>query len=455
MNRSKTLFVLFTALLALMVGCASDNGDNAEIVRVVETVLVTSEPIEVTRLVEVGVPSEEVIEVTRIIEVSADGEPLSALPTSTPLPTLTPTPYPTGQPGEFDQEDLDKLFDVWQLIEENYYGDLPADEVVTEALVAAMVEQLGDQFTNYFPPDVAERINDGFRGDFTGIGAYVDTNDDGFFYIVRPIANTPAFRAGLEPNDIVIKVDGRDIQGLVTDEVVSIVRGPIGEPVTLTVVRDGVAEPFDVTIVRDRIIVPQVEFKTVADGQIGYIRLESFNQVATEQLTEGVQSLLDSGVQNLIFDLRYNGGGLLNQAVSVGDLFLPQGGFLIIRDSDGNVEEIGTNDGQIGEEIPLVLLINENSASASEIIAGAFRDRERATIIGTNSFGKGSVQSPYRLDDSSEFRVTTANFFSPADVAINGVGVAPDIIFDFTPDVIGDENDETIERAVEFILTGE
>ncbi len=454
MIRSKTLFVLFTALLILVVACASDNSGNGDVVRVVETVIVTSPvEVEVTRLVEV--PSEEIIEVTKIVEVSADGQPISALPTSTPLPTLTPTPFPTGQPGEFDQEDLDKLFDVWQLIEENYYGELPADEVITEALVAAMVEQLGDQFTNYFPPEVAQRINDGFRGDFTGIGAYVDTNEDGFFYIVRPIADTPAFRAGLEPDDIVTKVDGESIQGLVTDEVVAIVRGPVGEPVVLTIVREGAAEPFDVTIVRDRIIVPQVEYKTVADGQVGYIRLESFNQVATEQLTEGMQSLLDSGVQSVIFDLRYNGGGLLTQAISVGDLFLPEGDFLIIRDSDGNVESFGTNDGQIGEQIPLVLLINENSASASEIIAGAFRDRDRATIIGTNSFGKGSVQTPYALDDNSEFRVTTANFYSPADLAINKVGVAPDIFIDFTPDIIGDDNDETVQRAIDFLLNGE
>ncbi len=447
MNRPKIIFFLSIALLLLIVGCASNNDEGSdEVVRVVETVIVT-------RLVEVA--SEQMVEVTKIVEVSADGQPIAALPTTTPLPTLTPTPFPTGQPGEFDQEDLNKLFDVWQLIEQNYYGELPADEVITEALVAAMVEQLGDQFTNYFPPEVAQRINDGFRGDFTGIGAYVDTNDDGFFYIVRPIVDTPAFRAGLEPDDIVTRVDGESIQGLVTDEVVAIVRGPIGEPVVLTIVRDGVAEPFDVTIVRDRIIVPQVELKTLADGQIGYIRLESFNQVATQQLTEGMQSLIDSGVQSVIFDLRYNGGGLLTQAISVGDLFLPEGDFLIIRDSDGNTESFSTNDGQIAEEIPMVLLINENSASASEIIAGAFRDYDRATIIGTNSFGKGSVQTPFALDDSSEFRVTTANFFSPADIAINGVGVAPDIFIDFTPEIIGDENDETVQRAVDFLLNGE
>ena len=445
MMKQSKLIGLFLLIAVAMIGCSSILKPETQVVRIVETVEV-ERIVEVTRLVESG--DESVVPPMPAAEETPT-------PTVTPFPTVQPTPYPTGQPGDFTRDDVEKVFEVWELVEQDFYGDLPADDVVVDAMIAAMVETLGDRFTNYFPPAVAERINDGFRGDFTGIGAYVNTNDAGQFYIVRPIKGTPAEAAGLAPGDIVLEVNGNSIQGMVTDEVVAIVRGPEGEEVVLHVLREGEDEPFDVTITRARIVVPQVEAQLRGDGRIGYVRLESFNQVATDQLTTAVDAMLSEGVEGLILDLRYNGGGLLSQAVSVGDIFLPAGDFLIVKDSDGSEENFTTQTGQAGEDIPLVLLINDSSASASEIIAGAFRDLDRATIIGTNTFGKGSVQTPYRLEDGSEFRVTIARFFSPADVEINGVGVAPDIEFDFVPEIIADENDQTIDRAVEFLLTGQ
>lgn len=440
-HKSFSAILLLLIMVFALAACSELSkapAPQVQVVRVVETVIV-----EVTRIVEGNAAGDNNLDTT------------VAAPTSTPFPTLTPTPAPVGKVGDFTREDLDKVFEVWELVEGEYYGDLPTDEVVVDAMIAAMVEQLGDRFTHYFPPAVAQRISDGFRGDFTGIGAYVNTNDAGQFYIVRPIRDTPADRAGLKPGDIVLSVNGNTIQGMVTDEVVALVRGPEGEAVVLNILREGEPEPIDITIVRARIVVPQVDAQLRGDGKIGYVRLESFNQVATDQLTTAVQALLSEGVEGLIFDLRYNGGGLLTQAVSVGDLFLTEGDFLIVRDSDGGEERFTTGNGQIAEEIPLVLLINDSSASASEIIAGAFKDYGRATLIGINTFGKGSVQTPYKLDDGSEFRVTIARFYSPADHEINGVGVAPDIEFDFTPELIGDDNDETIDRAVEFLLTGQ
>ena len=442
-KKSLSAILLLLTMVLSLAACAGlgKPEPQVQVVRVVETVVV-----EVTRLVE---GSAATANDSPAIEATV------AAPTSTPYPTLTPTPAPVGQVGDFTREDLDKVFEVWDLVEKEYYGDLPTDEVIVDAMISAMVEQLGDRFTHYFPPAVAQRISDGFRGDFTGIGAYVNTNDQGQFYIVRPIRDTPADRAGLKPGDIVLSVNGDPIQGMVTDEVVALVRGPEGEAVVLNILREGEPEPFDITIVRARIVVPQVDAQLRADGKIGYVRLESFNQVATEQLTNAVQALLSEGVEGLILDLRYNGGGLLTQAVSVGDLFLKEGDFLIVRDSDGGEERFTVETGQIAEDIPMVLLINDSSASASEIIAGAFKDYGRATLIGVNTFGKGSVQTPYRLDDGSEFRVTIAHFYSPADNEINGVGVAPDIEFDFIPELIGDENDKAIDRAVEFLLTGQ
>lgn len=445
LTRRSLLVLLSLVLVGLLAACSAPA--RTEVVRVVETVEVRVEvPVEVTRLVEVPVPANGAAEPA--VATLPSAEP-TVMPT--PLPTLVPTPYPTGQPGDLNDEDFEKLLEIWRIVEREYYGELPADSVVMDAIIQAAVETLNDDFTSYFPPAVAQRINDGFRGDFEGIGAYVDTNDNGEFYIVRPIPNTPASRAGLEPGDVVTAVNGESIRGWTTDEVVAVVRGPRGEAVVLTIVRAGTAEPFEVSIVRDRIVVPQVETQVLADGRIGYVYLTSFNQVATEQLTTAVETLLADGAEALIFDLRYNGGGLLTQSISVGDIFLDRGDFLIVRDSDGNMETYQTESGQIGENVPMVVLINENSASASEIVAGAFRDRERAVLMGTNTFGKGSVQTPYTLNDGSEFRVTTANFYSPADITINRIGVAPDIELTFTADNFGTEQDELIQAAVDYI----
>ena len=454
MKHLKSIMVsLITALVVVLalIGCTQE--PEREIVEVEVTVEV---PFEVTRIVEriVEVPVDNDGEAIEVVIATPTPEPLEE-EEAEPTPPARVTPAVVGEIGDFDEDDLEKLLDVWELVESDFFGPIPTDENLTDALIEQLVDELGDPFTNYWPPDVAQRINDGFRGDFQGIGAYVGTNDDNQFYIVRPIPNTPAARAGLKPGDVVTHVDGNSIAGFITDEVVAIVRGPKGEPVVLTVIREGTPEPFDVTIIRDQITVPVVEIGEYADGQIGYVRLTSFNQLATEQLTLAVQAHLDNGITGLIFDLRQNGGGLLTQAVSVGDIFLPDGTYLIVRDNDGNEDRYETENGQIGEDIPLVVLIDNGSASASEIASAALKELDRATIIGVNTFGKGSVQTPYQLDDGSEFRVTTARFFSPLNNVIHGVGVSPDIEFDHTPDLFGGEDDLTIQRAVDFLLTGE
>ncbi len=448
---------LLATIVLLAVACTQAQ-PTAEIQVVRETVEVTV-PVVVTQIVE-RVVTREVI----IVQDSAGGEVETLIVTATPAPTQipTPTPAPTerspediGQVGDFDAADLDKLFEVWGQIEENFYGELPSDDILTDAIIKATLEQLNDRYTIYYPPEIAKRMNDGFRGDFEGIGAYVDTDENGYFFIVRPIPNTPAFQAGIKPGDIITHVDGEHIVGWTTDEVVAIVRGPRGEPVVLTIQREGTAEPFDLTIIRDRIVVPVVETQALADGKIGYVRLVSFNQVASQQLEIEVTNHINNGVETIIFDLRDNGGGLLDAAVSIGDLFLDEGLFVIIRNSDDTMEQLTTGDGDIAESINMVVLVNENSASASELLAAALKDYGRATLIGTTTFGKGSVQNVFEIDDGSQYRITKARFFSPNDNAINQVGVSPDIFFDYRPEILGDENDLTLQRAIEFILEGE
>lgn len=455
MRKQIILSTIVGLILIMMVAACAQSAPATEtqIVEVPVTVEVTREVI-VTR--EVFVDSGMADEVTDSAESDSSTDAAANLdptPIPTPFPTATPTEY--GERGDFTEEDLALLYEVWDIVESQYYGNLPTDEALREAIIEAVIDELGDRFADYYPEDVVDFIDSRMTGDFEGIGAYVDTNDDGFFYIVRPIPGTPAEAAGIEPDDIVLKVDGRDVFGMTQDEIVAIVRGPAGEAVILTIYREGVEEPFDVTIVRARVEIPVV-IAEMRNDNIAYVQLSSFNQLSRMQLEDAISDLIDQGAQYLILDLRYNGGGLLSSAIEVGDLFLPKSNLVIIRDSAGN-EEVLTlpNTGDIAEEIPIVLLVNEASASASELLAAAFRDYERATIIGTVTFGKGSVQTIYTLSDGSEMKVTTARFYSPNDIVINEVGVTPDIIIDGTPVELGGEDDVQLQRAIEYIETGQ
>ncbi|MCO5189753.1 MAG: S41 family peptidase [Anaerolineae bacterium] len=455
MRKQIILSTIVGLILIMMVAACAQSAPATEtqIVEVPVTVEVTREVI-VTR--EVFVDSGMVDEVTDSAESDSSTDAAANLdptPIPTPFPTATPTEY--GERGDFTEEDLALLYEVWDIVESQYYGNLPTDEALREAIIEAVIDELGDRFADYYPEDVVDFIDSRMTGDFEGIGAYVDTNDDGFFYIVRPIPGTPAEAAGIEPDDIVLKVDGRDVFGMTQDEIVAIVRGPAGEAVILTIYREGVEEPFDVTIVRARVEIPVV-IAEMRNDNIAYVQLSSFNQLSRMQLEDAINALIDQGAQYLILDLRYNGGGLLSSAIEVGDLFLPKSDLVIIRDSAGNEEVLRLpNTGDIAEEIPIVLLVNEASASASELLAAAFRDYERATIIGTVTFGKGSVQTIYTLSDGSEMKVTTARFYSPNDIVINEVGVTPDIIIDGTPVELGGEDDVQLQRAIEYIETGQ
>ncbi|MCO5207488.1 MAG: S41 family peptidase [Anaerolineae bacterium] len=455
MRKQIILSTIVGLILIMMVAACAQSAPATEtqIVEVPVTVEVTREVI-VTR--EVFVDSGMADEVTDSAESDSSTDAAANLdptPIPTPFPTATPTEY--GERGDFTEEDLALLYEVWDIVESQYYGNLPTDKALREAIIEAVIDELGDRFADYYPEDVVDFIDSRMTGDFEGIGAYVDTNDDGFFYIVRPIPGTPAEAAGIEPDDIVLKVDGRDVFGMTQDEIVAIVRGPAGEAVILTIYREGVEEPFDVTIVRARVEIPVV-IAEMRNDNIAYVQLSSFNQLSRMQLEDAINALIDQGAQYLILDLRYNGGGLLSSAIEVGDLFLPKSDLVIIRDSAGNEEVLRLpNTGDIAEEIPIVLLVNEASASASELLAAAFRDYERATIIGTVTFGKGSVQTIYTLSDGSEMKVTTARFYSPNDIVINEVGVTPDIIIDGTPVELGGEDDVQLQRAIEYIETGQ
>lgn len=304
------------------------------------------------------------------------------------------------------------------------------------------------------PPDVAQRAREDLLGSFEGIGAFVQETEEGVTEIARPIDGGPAEAAGLKAGDLIIGVDGESVLGQTLDEVVSRIRGPQGTDVTITIARPGLDEPFDVTITRQRIEIPIVESEML-DNNIAYVRLTSFSSNAEEQLTAAVQELLAQNPAGLILDLRDNPGGYLDQSVAVADLFLPEGVVLYERSSTYDIDEAYRSDtGDIAESIPMVVLVNVGSASASEIVAGAIQDNGRAILIGEVTFGKGSVQQTHTLSDGSELRVTIARWYTPNDKSISGEGITPDIEVP-TPEDLGGENDTQLQRAIQYLLTGE
>ncbi|MBN1121442.1 MAG: S41 family peptidase [Anaerolineae bacterium] len=347
-----------------------------------------------------------------------------------------------------DQADMTVFWEAWDTIEDRFYYDIPSEEERVQGAIYGLVGSLGDPYTAYIPPDAAQIINEDSTGSYEGIGAFVEDAPGGGVYIFRVFEGGPAEEAGLLAGDIVIAVDGVDISQKYLRESLLLIRGPADTQVVLTVYREGIEAPFDVEVTRARLEIPIVESRML-DDNIGYVALYEFNARASSRLREEVEGLMDNGAESIIFDLRDNPGGFLDESVSVADMFLQDGLILIQRDVDGQEREFRATNGDFAESIPLVVLINRNSASASEIVAAAIKDNDRGTLIGETSFGKGSVQIQYNLSDGSLLRVTYANWYTPNDVSITGNGVEPDIIVESPLEPT--EDDVQLERAIEFL----
>jgi carboxyl-terminal processing protease len=375
---------------------------------------------------------------------------------SSPAPETAQDPGPTQQEMDLpsDVETLRVLLEVWDLIEAEFYGELPAPEERVYGAIRGMLGTLDDDYTSFVEPTIAEIQRTDSSGSFEGIGALVGINEEGILEIVRPFKGQPADEAGLLPEDRVLAVDGESIVGYGIYEAIALIRGPEGKEVVLTIQRGAGTEPFDVSIVRARIDIPIVEGRMLEEN-IGYVSLFEFSSQATAQLEENIEELMDQGATALILDLRDNPGGFLEQAVRVSDLFLDKGTVLIERVSDGQERPFTSTDEGLAQDIPLAVLVNGGSASASEIVAGALQDRERAVLIGETTFGKGSVQLPHTLSDGSELRVTIARWFTPNDRAIHGEGLSPDIEVPFTLEDAEAGRDPQLDRAIEYLKTGQ
>jgi carboxyl-terminal processing protease len=335
-----------------------------------------------------------------------------------------------------------------------WYGDFPSNDKLTDGALRGMVSSLGDPYTAYIEPQYAKILEQDMTSSFEGIGATLRQNSGGAIQIVRTFDGSPASKGGVLPGDIIDAVNGTKVTGLSTYEVAALVRGPKGTTVTLSLRRADQPKPFDLTLTRAQIIIPLVTSKMVGGGKIAYVSLFDFSQQASTQLKSKISDALKQNPKAIILDLRDNPGGLLSQAVDVGDIFLKKGVIVIERDNKGNEKRDSTTDKGIAQDIQMVVLVNAGSASASEIVAGALQDYGRAKLFGETTFGKGSVQSPQSLPNGGQLRITIQHWYTPKDRGIHGTGIAPDFFVARTPADQQAGRDPQLDAAVEYLLSG-
>lgn len=342
------------------------------------------------------------------------------------------------------------FWEAWHILEDEFYGDLPSEQELPYAAIQGVIAATGDQYTAFLDPKRAKIFDQDLSGSFEGIGASVRMRPDGKLEIVQPLPDRPAIKAGLLPGDVVLEVDGVKIEGMNIYEAISLIRGPAGTPVHLLIEREGVKEPFEVEIVRERIELPVVKYEIV-DDDIAYLRLNEFGQTAPDKVKEALRELLKQDPRGLILDLRGNPGGYLQVAIEVTSQFVGDGPILVERFKDGSERVHRAIPGGIALDIPLVVLVDGGSASASEIAAGAIQDTGRGVLIGTKTLGKGSVQLVHTLSDGSQLRVTVAHWFTPNGRAIHGQGLEPDIEVEMSKEDIEANRDPQLERAIQYL----
>ena len=385
---------------------------------------------------------------TRTVVLEVTAMPSLAEPTATP--TEEQTPSSAGENKAFAL-----FWEVWNLVQRDFYGQLPTDEEMTYGAIRGATSTLDDPYTAFIEPRTAAIMREDASGSFEGIGAFVGMHE-GRLEIVGTIKDQPAERAGLRPGDIVLQADDTPIENMSIYEAITLIRGPAGTKVRLTILREG-QERFEVEITRARMDIPVLESEMRQDG-IAYVSLFGFNSDASAKLEKAVEEMLAKNPKGLILDLRGNPGGFLHEAALTAGLFLPEEDVVLIERSKEGEERLTPQDFGAGDliapDIPMVVLVNGSSASASEIVAGALQDHGRAILIGEKTFGKGSVQLVYELSNGAELRVTKARWFTPNDRAIHGEGLDPDIVVEVTPEDVEAGLDPQLDRAVDYLLTG-
>lgn len=363
-------------------------------------------------------------------EAAVDG----AVPDDEAASPSNPTSSGTAgsQPDGLSDAGFDTFWSAWKAITDTYGSDLPDSKVITYGAIRGSLRALNDPYTLFSDPVDTEIQRPELEGEFSGIGAFVNQNDQGQLVIQTPMRGQPAEKAGIKSGDVVLKVDGRDIAGLETNEAVLLIRGKKGTRVVLTLLREGTPEPFDVAVVRDTIKVPSVNTARLLTEEgaptVGYIELTVFAQETRDEMRTAIRDLREAGMEALVLDLRNNPGGYLNAAIGVTSEFVESGVVTYREDRAGVRNEERVVPGGTAYDVPLVVLVNGGSASASEIVAGAIRDHDRGVLVGEQTFGKGSVQNVHHLSDGSELRVTVEIWRTPDGSLIHRRGIAPMIV---------------------------
>lgn len=362
------------------------------------------------------------------------------------------------EPGSVSYESIKKFNQARKALKENFYEEVD-ENVLLEGAVAGMAASLNDPYTVYYTKEQMEKLLEipkKSEETYVGIGVSIITDTDGLVTVVEPFEGTPAYEAGIKQGDKIIKVNDEDVTGLKDENaVVQMIRGPENTTVKITVFRPSEGRPIDFEIVREKITVQLNIRSEVLDGNIGYIRLISFmDDKIDKEFEEHLQKLINSKIKGLVIDLRDNPGGYYHKVVAIADRLIPEGLIVYTEDRNKNVQKEFSDKRELN--IPMAVLINKNSASASEILAGAIKDHKKGILVGEKTFGKGLVQNLVTLDDGSGIKITVSRYFTPSGVCIHGTGIEPDVHvklddkYMYTPiSQVPREDDIQLKKAIE------
>lgn len=362
---------------------------------------------------------------------------------------------PASAQGSDQPEDTETLFEpfweTWTLLHENYVDPLD-DEALMEGALRGMLGTLGDEHTDYMDPETFARVNESMSGAYEGIGATVRLDETiGGLELVSIMPGSPAEQAGLRPGDTIVEVDGDDVTGMGQNEIIALVRGPAGTVVQLGIRRAGAADVLHFDVTRDRIKVASVTSE-VLDGNIGYLRLNQFEFSTGQTMRDAIEEMGGDSLNGLILDVRANPGGYLTTAIDVASAFIDEGPIVIERGPDREYTHQALGNA-IATEVPMVVLVDEGSASASELIAGALQDRGRAVVVGMPTFGKGSVQVWRELSNGGGVRITISRWYTPNGRSVSDVGIEPDLEVAFDP-IGGRGEDNQLQAAIDLLTMG-
>jgi len=350
-------------------------------------------------------------------------------------------------------EDMDIFNEAWGLIQDNFLGGIPDSRVVTYGAIRGSLATLDDPYTVFIEPAAREVERERLQGTFGSIGAYISRSEETGEVLLEPIPGNPAEAAGIVAGDVLLAIDGLAVTPEMTvPEIIDLIKGEKGAAVTLTVRHPGAADNVDIEVIRGDILLPSVVYRLVEeDPTIGYIQLTRFSGESGKEVRAAIQDLQLQGATRLILDLRQNGGGLRDAAVEVADHFLDEGPVLYLQSQKEGERVFNSTSDTLAPTEPLVVLIDGGTASASEIVAGALKDRGRATLIGSKTFGKGSVQLVFDLSDGSSVHVTSARWLTPNRTQIDQSGLEPDVPVDITQEDVDNGRDPALAEAISYL----